>query len=347
MPRFRTSPEDFEVEERPLYPPDGDGPFLWLWIEKRGLDTAELARRLAEACDLPRREVGWAGRKDRHAVTRQAMTVPASAEKKLQSFELDGATVLETTRTRERLRAGQLIGNRFRLTLREVEPGQAADAIQALDRIAVSGLANRFGAQRYGKDGRNDERGRKLLFGGRVGGDRRRAFLMISALQSRVFDDVLKRRPIDNLWPGDLALHHKSGDWRWVDNPADFEQALRRFEVSPTGPIFGTKVKRTRGKAAELEEQVMAEHDLPPMAQLEPPKGLRIFGDRRALRVLPGQISHSYDAQTQRFEVRFDLPAGSYATVLLEELFPDGLVEGPATDDAITDDAQAGSVSES
>lgn len=329
MPRFRTSPDDFEVEELPLYAPDGDGPFLWLWLEKRGVDTAWVARRLAEVCDLPRREVGWAGRKDRHAVTRQAFTLPAVAEKHLGRLELDGVSVLEVRRTRQRLRAGQLLGNRFRLGIRELEPGQAAAALARFDRIAESGLANRFGAQRYGKDGRNAERGRRLLFGERIGGDRRRAFLMVSALQSQVFDEVLRRRPIDVLWPGDLALSHASGDWRWVDRPADFEEALRRFEVSPTGPIFGTKVKRPRGRAAELERDVMLEQGLPPMERLEPPRGLRLYGDRRALRVLPQRAARSYDAEQQRLELRFDLPAGSYATVLLEELFPEGLDEGP------------------
>ncbi|MEM1182488.1 MAG: tRNA pseudouridine(13) synthase TruD [Acidobacteriota bacterium] len=327
MPRFRAAPEDFQVEELPLYAPDGDGSFLWLWTEKRGIDTAQAARLLAEACDLPRKEVGWAGRKDRHAVTRQAFTLPADRESRLASFSSDELSILDARRTRGRLRAGQLSGNRFTLKIRDVDAPQAAAAAGHLEALDRRGLPNRFGSQRYGRDGRNVERGRRLLEGGRVRGDRRQAFFMISALQSRVFDEVLKRRPYDALWAGDLAVEHRSGDWRWIDDPADYADAVDRFEISPTGPIFGTKTRRPRGEAAALEAAVMAELDLPTVERLEPPRGLRLFGDRRALRVRPGDVTSSYDGAGV-FTVGFDLPPGSYATVVLEELFPADLSEG-------------------
>ncbi|MEM8994791.1 MAG: tRNA pseudouridine(13) synthase TruD [Acidobacteriota bacterium] len=328
MARFRVAPEDFLVEELSLYPPDGDGPFLWLWVEKRSVDTAQAARLIAEHCDLPRKEVGWAGRKDRHAVSRQALTVPAQAAAALDSFDHDGLRILECRRTAERLRAGQLSGNRFVLTVRDVGETQAATATERLGSIDRRGLPNRFGAQRYGRDGRNVERGRRLLEGGHVRGDRRRAFFMISALQSQVFDEVLRRRPYDELWAGDLAVEHRSGDWTWIDDPEAHRAALDRFEISATGPIFGTKTRRPRGRAAALEAEVMADLGLPPVERLDPPKGLRLFGDRRALRVRPGDASSSYDPGALAFTVRFDLPPGSYATVVLEELFPDGLEEG-------------------
>lgn len=328
MARFRVAPEDFLVEELPLYPPDGDGPFLWLWVEKRGLDTAQAARVIAEHCDLPRKEVGWAGRKDRHAVTRQALTVPAQAAASLESLDRADLAVLESRRTGERLRAGQLAGNRFVLTVRDVDGAQAATAAEGLRSIDRRGLPNRFGAQRYGRDGRNVDRGRELLEGGRVRGDRRRAFFMLSALQSQVFDEVLRRRPHDELWAGDLAVEHRSGDWTWIDDPDAHRAALDRFDISATGPIFGTKTRRPKGRAAALEAEVMADLGLPPVERLDPPKGLRLFGDRRALRVRPGDASSSYDAEGEAFTVRFDLPPGSYATVVLEELFPAGLREG-------------------
>ncbi|MEM6795161.1 MAG: tRNA pseudouridine(13) synthase TruD [Acidobacteriota bacterium] len=332
MARFRARPEDFEVEELPLYAPAGAGPFLWLWIEKRGLDTAAMAADIARALGLPRREVGWAGRKDRHAVTRQAITVPAHAEARLPDLDSLGAglRILEVQRTDERLRTGQLIGNRFRLRVVEVEADQADDAARALARLEERGLANRFGAQRYGRDGRNAERGRALLSRARHSGDRRRAFLMISALQSRVFDEVLARRPADELWPGDLAVHHATGDWRWIDRVEPHQGALERFEISPTGPIFGTKTKKPRGRAAELEAEVLADFDLPPIDSLRLPQGLRLYGDRRALRVQPRRAGCRFDADERALEVSFELPSGSYATVLLEALFPQGLIEGPA-----------------
>ena len=331
MPRYRVTAEDFRVEELPLYPPAQDGPFLWLWIEKRGRDTDEVARLIARAFDLPAREVGWAGRKDRHAVTRQAFTLPARCEPRLGELTFDGVRLLDVRRSGERLRTGQLRGNRFELLVREVASGEAETAATRAGELERRGLPNRFGAQRYGHGGRNVERGRRILAGERIRGERRRAFLMVAALQSRVFDEVLRRRPYDRLLAGDLALDHATGDWRWIDDPAAHHEAVGRFELSPTGPIFGTKTKRARGAVAELESQVMRQLGVPPVAELEPPKGLRLYGDRRALRVRPAGLELRHRPEDDALELSFELPAGSYATVLLEELFPGGLEQGPST----------------
>ncbi len=334
MPRLRSTPEDFRVEEISLYEPTGAGSFLWLWIEKTGRNTQDVAAELARQLRLAPRDVGFAGRKDRHAVTRQAFTVPADVESRLADLDLSGASILAVEKTDSRLRTGQLAGNRFRLTLREVEPSLESEVQSRFEELVKRGMPNRYGEQRFGRDGRNVERGRDILASTRVKGDRRRAWLMVSALQSAVFNEVLKRRPYDQLWPGDVAVVHATDDWFWVDDPATEAARLASFEVSPTGPVFGTKSKRPRGQALELEQKVMAVLDLPPIEKLLPPKGIQIYGDRRALRVRPQRASLFYRAEEQALQLEFELAAGSYATVLVEELFGGPIDEGPVEAEA-------------
>ncbi|MEE8525061.1 MAG: tRNA pseudouridine(13) synthase TruD [Thermoanaerobaculia bacterium] len=337
MPRIRTVPEDFEVEETLLYPPSGQGPHTWLWVEKRRRTTDDVLRSLAAALELPRREVGYAGRKDRLAVTRQWFSVPVTRGEQLAALkELEasdpGFRILGSERHSERLRVGEVRANRFRLTVREVDEASADYAREALGRLAVGGMPNRFGRQRFGRDGKNAERGARILESARLFGDRRRAWLMVSAFQSQVFNRVLERRSgaLERLLQGDVAIVHATGDLFVVADPDAESERLARFEISATGPIFGFKMRTPSGEAAEIERQVMAEFDLPPRGPASTPRGLKLYGDRRPLRVQPRDAAA--ELRDDALELRFELPAGSYATVLLEELFPDGFEEGADRD---------------
>ncbi len=335
MPRIRSVPEDFEVEEVLLYPTEGVGAHLYLQVEKRLCNTDEVARSLARTLNLPRREVGYAGRKDRVAVTRQWFSVPASSAERLDDWKLPGARILERQLHTEKLRVGQLRGNRFRLVVREVDEVSGKRAEQRLAEVARQGLPNRFGRQRFGRDGKNAERGAAILSQPRITGNRQNAWLMISALQSTVFNRVLELREarLDELLIGDVAIVHVTGETYLVNQPVD-RQRLESFEISPSGPMFGTKMTWPRGETAELERRVMAELGLGDPRRLNLPRGLRLYGDRRPLRVQPRDATASWRDETLRLSV--ELPAGVYATVLLEELFPDGVEEGPAAGDIET-----------
>ena len=332
MPRIRTVPEDFEVEERLLYRLDGTGPHVYLQIEKRMCTTEEVARSLARAADLPRRDVGYAGRKDRSALTRQWFSVPRHAAGALEGWSLPGARVIARDAHGEKLRVGQLAGNRFQLRVREVDEAAGTVARERLRTLSARGMPNRFGRQRFGRDGKNVERGARVLRSGRLRGGRRHALLMVSALQSAVFNRTLalRRAPLDVLEPGDVGFVHATGEAFLVIEPPDPER-LERFELSPTGPIFGTKMLWPRGETAEIERRAMADLGLDDPRRLALPRGLKLFGDRRPLRVQPrGADSAWRDGappkgdEKKTLELGFELPAGSYATVLLEELFPGG-----------------------
>ena len=312
-------PEDFRVEEVLLYTPTGEGAHTFVRVEKCLSTTEDVARALARAAGVAAGDVGYAGRKDRVAVATQWFSVPGLAPDRALGLSLPGARVLEAVRHRHKLRTGQLRGNRFRIALREVDRHTAAQAEACLERAGRVGLPNRFGDQRFGRDGQNVARARALLARKRGAGDRRRARFLISALQAAVFNDVLAARSPDwdRVEGGDVAVVHASGGLFRVDDLEAETPRAAAFEISPTGPIFGTRVIAPEGAVAQREGAVLAGYGID-LDGLRVP-GVRLRGARRSLRVRPTAVSvHGFEAG---IELRFTLPPGSYATVLLEELF--------------------------
>lgn len=323
MPILRASPEDFVVDEIPLYPALGEGEHTFVRVEKRGRTTEEIARALARAAGISPREIGYAGRKDRDAVTRQWLSVPSLDPARALDLVLDGARVLEALRHRHRLRVGDLRGNRFEIVVREVDAAAAAHAEARLAELVAHGMSNRFGAQRFGRDGTNADAGRAILTGERRANDRRAARFLVSALQSAVFNEALRLRslPLDRLEAGDVAMRHESGGCFVVEDAAREQPRADAFELSATGPIFGSKVLAPCGAPAERERAALAACGLDPDATLRPPPGLRLRGARRPLRVRPEAVSLTREPDLVR--LAFTLPAGCFASVLCEELFPD------------------------
>ena len=321
MIRYRVEPEDFKVEEVPLYPPTGEGGHTFVRILKRLRTSDAIARQLAERTGVPARDVGYAGRKDRVAVTTQWMSVPDLDPDEALALELDGAEVLEAVRHPHKLRTGQLKGNRFELRLRGVDPAAEEAARARLEGIIDRGMPNRFGAQRFGHGNRNPDRGRAILSGETSLRDRRKARFLISALQSQVFNRVLEERPtaLDAVEAGDVARVTESGGLFLVEDvETDLERASR-FEISATGPIFGTKMSEPSGDVASREARIMEEFGIPPGSELSVPRGLKLPGARRPVRVAVADAVLSREGEDLLFS--FGLPSGSYATVLLEEVF--------------------------
>jgi len=321
--RIRVDPEDFVVDEIPLYPPSGEGAHTFVRIEKRLADSDEVARALARVAGVAARDVGYAGRKDRRAVTRQWFSVPGLAPESALALDLPGVRVIEAARHVHKLRTGQLRGNRFEIRIRGAGAEDRARAERVLVGILQRGMPNRFGSQRFGRDGRNAERARALLGGAPARTDRRQARFLISALQAEVFNRVLSERPLplDRVERGDVARLTDSGGLFVVEDEVLDNERAARFEISATGPIFGTRVLQPAGEVALREAAALFELGLPSPEALRPPPGIRLRGARRPLRVLPQ--SCRLEAEPQSLVLHCILPAGSYVTVLLEELFPD------------------------
>lgn len=322
MARIRVEPEDFVVDELPLYAPSGDGAHTFVRVEKRGRDTEEVARALARAAGVAPRDVGYAGRKDRHALTRQWLSVPGLDPARALAFELPGARVLEAARHPHKLRTGQLRGNAFAIVVREVDAAAAARAQARLGELAATGLPNRFGAQRFGREADNAQRGRAVLAGELRLRDRRAARFLVSALQAAVFNEALARRtaPLAEVEPGDVAQVVASGGLFLVEDLAREAPRAARFEISATGPIFGggARAPEPDGAPAARERDALAAWGVDAEALRRTPPGLRLRGGRRALRAPVADAGCEFEGGALR--LRFALPAGSYATVLLEEL---------------------------
>jgi tRNA pseudouridine13 synthase len=318
--RLAASPEDFLVDEEPLYAATGEGAHTFVRVEKRLRNTEEVARALARLAGVRPAEVGYAGRKDRVAIARQWLSVPGLDPEQARGFEGDGFRVLEAVRHPHKLRTGQLRANRFELLVRELSPSQVEQAEARLLALVQLGLPNRFGAQRFGRDGRNAEAARALLERGEAGRDRRAARFLLSALQAEVWNACLAARtlPLDQVEAGEVAFLHESGASFVVE---DVEREAARaacFEISAAGPIFGTRLLPAAGAPAQRERELFTAHGIPDPLRLPP--GLRLRGARRPFRVRP-EAAHCEPVGADGARLCFTLPPGSYATVLVEELF--------------------------
>jgi len=313
--RLRSVPEDFRVEEIPLYRPTGEGDHTFVCVEKRLRTTEDVARALARIAGARARDVGYAGRKDRVAVATQWFSVPGLDPARARDIALPGVKVLEAVRHPHKLRTGQLRGNRFRIVVRDLDDLACASASCRL------GMPNRFGAQRFGRGGENVQRAQRLLRGEAAAADRRAARFLISALQAAVFNAALAARetPLAALEQGEIAMVHASGGCFVVEDLAREAPRAAAFEISATGPIFGTRVLEPLGEAAERERAALERFGVA-IGNLQLPRGIRLRGARRPLRVRPEEtMAEPIDGG---LELRFSLPPGSYATVLLEELLP-------------------------
>ncbi len=245
--------------------------------------------------------------------------MPGWPPEEARRFSLPGVTVLRAARHPHKLRTGQLRGNRFRLRLRGLDE-HAGDALRrGLAELQAEGMPNRYGAQRFGRDGRNAEQGRELLLGRRRSRGREGRFL-ISALQAAVFNEVLAARPLPlaRLECGDIAVRHVSGGLFEVEEPAREQPRADAFEISPTGPIPGARSQLAGGEPGRRERAALDHWGLAPEVFTKPPRGLKLRGARRALRVRPEDVT--LEREDDAWRLGFGLPAGSFATVLVEEL---------------------------
>ncbi|HYO58731.1 tRNA pseudouridine(13) synthase TruD [Archangium sp.] len=321
---FKLVPEDFEVEELPAYLPSGEGEHLYLWVEKRGRDTREMVRALAVALGVDEGDVGVAGMKDRQAITRQFLSVPARAEARLPELRLEGVSVLWSRRHGNKLRTGHLRGNRFRLRLRGVKDVGAAR--ESFTRLGARGMPNYFGEQRFGREGDNADLGRLLVLGQRLPRrpDRFQRKLYLSAFQSRLFNralvDRLRAGTFDTPLLGDVLRREDSGGLFVCEAPEVDGPRVAAFEVSPAGPLFGPKMSAAAHAVAEVEAKLLAEEGV----TLDDFRrgGDETQGGRRPYRVRLG--SPSLEVEGEDLVLTFELPKGSYATEVLHELLKDG-----------------------
>ena len=329
---LKQSPEHFVVTEIPLYDASGDGDHLYVNLTRRGWNTRDVALAPARLFDLHVDDIGFAGLKDRQALTTQTFSllrVPAEDAAARIAAELP-FEVNWVSRHRNKLRTGHLLGNRFAIFIADVLPDALARAEAVTAALHVRGIPNFFGAQRFGQDGDNATRGHEVLLGR---GPRQRWLrrFLISAFQSDLFNRYLEQRialgAFSHLLAGDVAKKHSTGGLFVVE---DLEREQPRFqagEISFTGPLFGAKMKAAAEAAAALEAGILAQAALPPSAF----KKADVDGGRRLGRLLLDRVeldATDLSAAGGGLWVRFTLPKGAYATVVLREFMKDDVVLG-------------------
>ncbi len=323
---LKSVPEDFLVEEIPAYQPAGHGEHLFLWIEKRNTSADQLMQHLAWALDISRNDIGLAGLKDRRAIARQFVSVPARSESLMERINTEDIRVLSAARHSNKLKTNHLKGNRFSILVREVphEAGELARPIA--ERLRAVGFPNYYGKQRFGRKGETLELGRALLRGEKTERDLprvRKKFLLrlaMSSAQSDLFNkalaDRLRSGLIGKVLPGDVMQVVASGGVFVVENAEQEQQRFDSGEIVTTGPLFGPKMRPAGGEIARREADVLEQAGLTLESFRRFPK--LTPGSRRPYLVRPADLEIHPEAEGLRIEVT--LPAGVYATTLLREL---------------------------
>lgn len=317
--QLRTEPEDFVVREWLGWEADGEGDHLLLKVRKRGANTLWVAKQLARLGKTDPRDVGFAGLKDRDAVTEQSFTVPARSAigDAWSGVSGDGFEVIAAARHRRKLKRGGLKGNDFTIVLRAFA-GDPKVLAQRLQVVASAGVPNYFGPQRFGRDGNNLRTALAWFSGGATPQDRWQRGFALSAARAALFNAVAARRVQDGTWnrllPGEIVNLNGSGSVFVADAiDAALEERCARLDVHPTGPMWSGPASAS-GAAAALEAEVAVRHDVLARGLSES----RLEPERRALRLRVDGLEWAITRDV--VELKFRLHRGAFATAVMHEV---------------------------
>jgi tRNA pseudouridine13 synthase len=293
---FRAQPEDFQVDEELGYVPSGSGEHVFLHICKRGENTAWVAGKIAELANVSVMDVGYCGRKDRHAVTAQWFSVylPKATEPDWALLNTSSIQLLSATRHQTKLRRGEHQQNNFVIRLRDVQTNDRSHLQQKIEAVFVQGVPNYFGEQRFGLEGNNLREAESILVGGKRYRDKQKRGLMLSAARSYLFNQVLAARVRQYNWA--QRLDGEVNDL-------------------PSGPLWGRGRPLVSGSLLELEEQALA----PWSAWCDGLEHAGLLQERRSLQLIPRDSSWCWMGGD--VQLRFSLDSGEFATAVLQELF--------------------------
>ncbi len=293
---FRAEPEDFQVDENLGFEPLGEGEHVYLHIWKRGENTAWVAERIAELAKVAAMDVGYCGRKDRHAVTTQWFSIylpKKESEPDWSALNSDSIKILSVSRHQHKLRRGDHEANQFIIRLRDCLVVDKDVFERKLGIVLMEGVPNYYGEQRFGHNGNNLLEAHAILVEGKRIKDKQKRGLMISAARSYLFNKVLAARVLANNWKEIL-----SGE------PEPF----------PSAPLWG------RGRSSAASDTLLIETAA--MQEWESWRnGLEHAGlsqERRALILKPEAALWHWIGQD--LEISFRLGSGEFATTVLREL---------------------------
>lgn len=320
--KIREGADDFQVDEIPAYAPEGRGDHLFVHFQKTDLSTPEAVKRIAEALGVDADQAGFAGLKDKRAITTQWASFLGASPEQAAALALPGIEVLSAQRHPHKLRTGHLRANRFRLRIRGTQDGAEVIARELLDALVQHGSPNYYGEQRFGSEGRNTERAHAwIVEGGKAPRSRFDRKLLASVWQAQLFNAWLAARMHDGTWRsaihGDLMRKEDTGGLFTAEDASEAQARAERFEISATGPMFGADM-RWPTNAALAQEEALLDGSGFPRARLRELRNVAP-GTRRVGRIRPSEVQVHAES-SDRLLVELTLPKGAYATVVLREL---------------------------
>lgn len=321
---LKEEPSDFQVEEVPLYKPSGEGEHVYLQIQHNDWATEELKQEIAELFEMPDYKIGYAGMKDKHALSTQFFSIhhhdldPESAGERIE--EALNCDVKTTSRHKNKLRRGHLIGNRFVIRLRDPSPSPSETTERVQEIVTYfedRWFPNYYGPQRTGDTGRT-MRGGRAIHRGNLELDRRwLRELYLSAYQSGLFNTWLLRRAQEDLLyqlvEGDIAKKRDTGGLFEVEDAQKEQPRMNDKDITYTGPIYGDDLWQATERAGEIESELAKEEELTD----ERLSALNLSGSRRRSLLYLDDLQYEMDDGDVVF--RFSLPKGSYASMVLRE----------------------------
>ncbi|NQD92137.1 tRNA pseudouridine(13) synthase TruD [Pseudomonas sp. CrR25] len=329
---LKASAEDFQVDEVLDIPLAGEGEHLWLWVEKRGLNTEEAAKRIARAAGVPLRLISYAGLKDRQALTRQwfSLHLPGKADPDLNGAEGAELAILKRVRHSRKLQRGAHSANGFILRLTRLSADTEA-LERRLQRIAAEGIPNYYGVQRFGHEGGNLAHARHFATGKSLPEKRNIRSRVLSAARSYLFNRTLAARVAAGSWnqaqAGDLLAFTDSRSFFMAGEAECGDPRLAVLDLHPTGPLWGVGASPAGGAIHQLEQALVDDEGV--LVDWLAEAGLQ--HERRILRLPIGGLTWHYP-EPDILQLEFVLPAGCFATVLVRELvdlLPAGQTDNP------------------
>ena len=315
--QLKKMPADFQVDEQLGFDLDGEGDHVFIRIQKTGLNTQAIAKHIAHLIGVRERDVGYAGMKDRHAITTQwfSADMAGRAEPDWQHLNTDQIRVVDVVRHRRKLRRGALKGNCFKIRLREIT-GDQDEVLARLDTIAAQGVPNYYGEQRFG---RNNVAMAEAMFSRRLRVKRHQRSIYLSAARSWLFNSVLSRRVESGHWNtalvGDvMQLAGTNSVFKITSLDDEIIGRVKSFDIHPTGVLWG-KGSLMSGDQTAASEAECAESNSVLCQGLEA-AGLK--QERRSLRLCVADLT--WELEADDLILSFFLPAGSYATTVLREI---------------------------
>ncbi|WP_392561794.1 tRNA pseudouridine(13) synthase TruD [Orbus sturtevantii] len=319
---YKQSAADFCVKEDLGYELDGEGEHVFIHMQKQDCNTLFVAEQLAKFAGISPKLVGYAGLKDRNAITEQwfGLHIPGKLTPDFSLFDLTGCKILQVKRHSKKLRIGHLKGNSFSLIIRDVD--NKVETEQRLSLIQAGGVPNYFGEQRFGKDNNNITQAMQWAKGGIKVKDRKKRSFYLSAARSAIFNGIVSQRIIEKLNTtvlcGDILQLIDRGSWFVAeqDEIESLQQRLDNNELTITVPMLGDNGPQTKDDALLFEQQYINNNWSEFLTLF---KQERMETSRRASLLRPKNISWIWQDDST-LQVEFWLPAGSYATAILREL---------------------------